>query len=789
MRPGLDLDHLRHLGRSSSSPRSPAGGTVDPRRRRARPARRPRGRRRGAPLVNTVPSADRRAAARRPASPAVGAHGQPGRRAAAARRCAERAARRPAARRAAQPLRPDRGHHLLDLAPRRRAGDGRRAAPIGRPHRQHAASTCSTARGGPVPVGVPGELYIGGDGLARGYLGRPELTAERFVPDPFSGEPGGAALPHRRPRPLRCPTATLEFLGRIDHQVKIRGFRIELGEIEAALAAPPGRARGGGRWRARTRPATARLVAYVVAAPDGGAGRRRRRCARSSQRAPARATWCPSAFVVLRRPAADRPTARSTARALPRARAPARRARRRLRRAARRRPRSCWPASGPRCSGAPRVGVDDNFFDLGGHSLLATQVVARVRDALRRRAAAARRCSRRPTVAGARRARRGRRGRGRGRAPRRRSPRAPRGRPTRRSPSPRSASGSSTSSSPGSADLQHAARRCASRGALDAGRARRARLAEVVRRHEVAAHHLRRAVDGEPGAGRSPPSRADAAAAWSTSRALPARRARGRRRRAGRRPRPRGRSTSPRGPLLRAALLRLGADEPRAAARRCTTSSPTAGRSGVLVARARGALPAPSPPGGPRRCPRCRSSTPTTPPGSARWLAGERARAPARLLAPPARRRAAGPRAARPTGRARRCRASAAAAPAFALPAELRRRAARRWRAAQGATLFMILLAAFEALLSALHRPGATWSVGTPIAGRNRAEIEGLIGFFVNTLVLRADLAGDPAFAELLARVRGDGARRLRPPGPAVRAAGRASCSRSATSAAPRCSR
>ncbi len=145
--------------------------------------------------------------------------------------------------------------------------EGRGLVPIGRP----VANTrilILDREGRPAPLGVPGELHIGGLQLARGYLGRPDLTAERFVPDPLAGiwgEPGGR-LYRTGDLARTLPDGAVEFLGRIDHQVKLRGLRIELGEIEAALGELPGvkaavvmaRGDGGGETR---------LVAYVVSKP------------------------------------------------------------------------------------------------------------------------------------------------------------------------------------------------------------------------------------------------------------------------------------------------------------------------------------------------------------------------------------------------------------------------------------------------------------------------------------------------------------------------------------------
>ncbi|HEV7518278.1 MAG TPA: amino acid adenylation domain-containing protein, partial [Thermoanaerobaculia bacterium] len=142
-------------------------------------------------------------------------------------------------------------------------GSARPAVPIGRPVANTAIHLFDAGLR-PVPVGVPGELFIGGVQVARGYFGRPELTAERFLPDP-QGVPG-ARLYRTGDLVRRLPAGEIEFLGRIDHQVKIRGLRIELGEIEAALARHPGvqeavvLAEPGPAGD----PADRRLVAYLV---------------------------------------------------------------------------------------------------------------------------------------------------------------------------------------------------------------------------------------------------------------------------------------------------------------------------------------------------------------------------------------------------------------------------------------------------------------------------------------------------------------------------------------------
>ncbi len=241
----------------------------------------------------------------------------------------------------------------------------------------------------PVPAGVPGELYVGGTGVARGYLGRPELTAERFLPDPF-GPPGSRM--YRTGDQVRWRAdGQLEFLGRVDFQVKVRGFRIEPGEIEAILAQHPAIQQAVVLAR-EDQPGDKRLVAYVVPPPPNpphsprppGEGRGEGATPPGLNLAALRdfllsklpEYMVPTAFVPLDafplntsgkvdRRALPAPEGANLARR-PYV-APGDEVERKLAEA--------WS----KLLGVEQVGAEDHFFELGGHSLLATQVASRIR--------------------------------------------------------------------------------------------------------------------------------------------------------------------------------------------------------------------------------------------------------------------------------------------------------------------------------------------------------------------------------------------------------------------------
>ncbi|MEW5931716.1 MAG: amino acid adenylation domain-containing protein, partial [Gemmatimonadota bacterium] len=606
------------------------------------------------------------------------------------------------------------------------AGRGSGRAPgIGRPT-DNVRAYVLDRHGEPAPVGVPGELCVAGAQVARGYLGRAELTAAAFIPDPFAAEPG-ARMYRTGDRVRWLADGTLEFLGRLDRQVKVRGFRIEPGEVEAVLRQAPGVADAAVEVRADAR-GEGRLVGWVVAAE----ARRGEILAFARTRLPE--YMVPAALVALDEFPLT-PSGKTDRRALPE------------------------PEFGADAGAAPSsqveevlagiwaevlhletVGVRESFFALGGHSLLATQVVSRVRQALGVELPL-RAVFEAPTVAGmAARVEQARLGGAADAAP----PLVPadRGRPLPLSFAQERLwlldqmhPGDGVYTIPVALRLSGAPDVDALRGAL----------AEIVRRHEAL-----RTVFGRDGDGAVQVVGSAAAFGLATEdlsgAADDARPAalEARVREEARRP-----FDLAAGPLFRALLLRAAPEEHVLVLTMHHAVSD--GWSMDVLSRELGALYAAF----------CRGEPSPLAPLPVQyadyaawqrgWLRGEvlerqldawksrLAGAPALLELPTDRPR---PAVQSHRGATHDFRVPAAAAGAL-------RALSRR----EGATQFMALLAAWQLLL-ARYSGQDDVVVGTPVAGRTRAELEGLVGMFVNTLALRGDLSGDPAFRGLLARVR-----------------------------------
>ncbi|MFL6236020.1 MAG: amino acid adenylation domain-containing protein, partial [Thermoanaerobaculia bacterium] len=581
----------------------------------------------------------------------------------------------------------------------------------------------------PVPAGITGEILLGGICVARGYLRRPDLTAERFVPDPFGGE-AGARLYRTGDLARYRADGAVEFVGRADQQVKIRGFRVELGEIEAVLARHPAVQEVAvvDREDGPTRSLAAYLVLYPGEEP--GDAELRSFLAESLP-----AYMMPADFVVLESLPLS-PTGKVDRKALP---APRRRGSAAGFAAPRTPTEELLAAIWAGLLGIERVGTGESFFDLGGHSLLATQVISRVREAFGVELPL-RVLFERPTVAEMAEEVAAAVLAGAGVA-------AP---PL--VPAPRDGElplsfaqqrlwfleqlqpGTSTYNMPSAVRFH---------GALDVAALHNS-LREVARRHES----LRTSFAIQGGRpvqsiaaeldldmplldlGEVPEERLAAAVRQLTEEE-------------GRRP-----FDLARGPLVRAALLRLREDEHVAIL--TTHHIVSDGWSiGVLIREIAALYPA-FLAGEPSPLPELEIQYADFAVWQREWLRGDLLESQLSYW----RQRLAGHTLLElPTDHPRPAVQRFRGADEFlALPAEASR-AFLAFGQRQGATPYMSLLAGFMALLQRYSGQDDV-ILGSTVAGRDRRELEPLIGFFVNTLAMRADLSGRPSFRELLSRVR-----------------------------------
>ena len=583
--------------------------------------------------------------------------------------------------------------------------------------------------GQPVPDGIAGELHVGGPGLARGYLGRPDLTAARFVPDGLRRDPG--ARLYRSGDLVRRGGGELRYLGRIDQQVKIRGFRVELGEIESALTAHPGVAAAAclcdtGAYGDQ------RLAAYVVAATAAPGERELRRWLRGrlpEHMVPESIVWLDTLPLT----AHGKLDRRALANALPR-----------------QRPDAGWLP--PRTLaeetlarmwadvlGLDRIGIESSFFELGGHSLSATRLLARLRHALGVELSL-RELFAMPSVAAIAPLVEARlRG---GQAPSASLSRRPGGGKAPLSfPQERHWLLSRIAPESPAYNVSKALRL---RGRLDV-RALAASLDAIVSRHEV----LRTTFEL---AGETPVQVIAAAA----PRPLPFVELRGlapARREAAMLRLAESDALRPfaldRGPLLRVALVRLDAGEHVLLL--CAHHIVCDAWSVSLLAEELGTFYAAATAGLPPALP----ELPIQYADFALWQRGMLADGTLAAQLEYWRQRLSGvqPLLELPADRPRPAAAShRTAACTVALAPDLVRRLDLLSRA-EGCTLYMVLLAGFKALLAA-YAGIEDVVVGSGIANRTRVETERSIGCFANLLALRTDLSGDPTLRQLLARVR-----------------------------------